>query len=70
MNNINELIKVFMTEHAVDFNGDLFDQGMTSKSIMQLLIRIRERFDVDIDLDEFLHTPTMERLNHLIIRQI
>ncbi|WP_319925450.1 non-ribosomal peptide synthetase [Xenorhabdus littoralis] len=70
MNNINELIKVFMTEHAVDFSGDLFDQGMTSKSIMQLLIRIRERFDVDIDLDEFLHTPTMERLNHLIIRQI
>ncbi len=70
VNNINELIKIFMIEHLVDFSNDLFDQGMTSKSIMQLLIRVRERFDVDIDLNEFLHTPTMERLNHLIIRQI
>ncbi|QTL38542.1 amino acid adenylation domain-containing protein [Xenorhabdus budapestensis] len=70
ISHINELINILMIEHSVDFSNDLFDQGMTSKSIMLLLIRIRERFDVDIDLDEFLHTPTMARLSYLITRQI
>ncbi|WP_340621266.1 amino acid adenylation domain-containing protein [Xenorhabdus siamensis] len=70
VSDLNEFIEILMVEHSVDFSNDLFDQGMTSKSIMQVLIRIRERFDVDLDLDEFLHTPTMARLSHLISRQI
>ncbi|WP_426576124.1 amino acid adenylation domain-containing protein [Xenorhabdus stockiae] len=70
VSDLNEFIEILMAEHSVDFNHDLFDQGMTSKSIMQVLIRIRERFDVNLDLDEFLHTPTMARLSHLICRQI
>ncbi|MBD1227087.1 non-ribosomal peptide synthetase [Xenorhabdus griffiniae] len=70
VSDLNEFIEILMVEHSVDFSHDLFDQGMTSKSIMQVLIRIRERFDVDLNLDEFLRTPTMARLRHLISRQI
>ncbi|MEB7885634.1 non-ribosomal peptide synthetase [Serratia fonticola] len=70
VNNVDSFMEALLSEYSVEFHHDLFEQGMTSISIMQLLMRVRKQFGVDIDLDDFLRRPTINHLNHLIVNQI
>lgn len=45
---------------------DLFEQGMTSLSILKLVDVIKKKYDVEIDLDIFLETPTVKNLATLV----
>lgn len=53
----------------IDFEQDLFEQGMSSNSILQLIIKVKEKYGVDVDIEQFLERPTMQYLRELILAQ-
>ena len=46
---------------------DFFEMGGSSLSLVTMLVEIQERFGVEIDVDPFLETPTIETLTGLVV---
>lgn len=47
-------------------DDDLFDLGGHSLTIIQIGVRIRERFDVELDFDVFFDTPTVTGIARVV----
>ncbi|MCY1033269.1 amino acid adenylation domain-containing protein [Corallococcus sp. BB11-1] len=62
-------LKVLLVEagigQPIDLDRDLFEQGLTSLRILQLLGKARSRLGVELSLDVFLTRPTMRHLARL-----
>ncbi|HEU5129204.1 MAG TPA: acyl carrier protein [Glycomyces sp.] len=49
---------------------DFFASGGDSMDLMRLLALTQERFDVDVDVREFVEEPTRERLARMVWREL
>jgi amino acid adenylation domain-containing protein len=62
---LRAILREARVEHSIRLDVDLFEQGLTSLKILQILSKARTRTGVQVDLEEFLRRPTMRRLAEL-----
>jgi amino acid adenylation domain-containing protein len=65
-----ELWTVLLGADSVGVHDNFFERGGHSLQTMQLLARLRQTFDVEVPLNDFLEDPTVSRLARLIERAL
>jgi len=59
-----------VSEAELGRDAELFELGFDSVLVVQLLIRLRHRFGIDLGIRDLFVTPTIEALSNLFAERI